>query len=45
MDLVGYDKYLKGELVDNELSQAVLDEAGELIKDLPKPTVAKSGKW
>lgn len=45
MDLVGYDKYLKGELVDNELPQAVLDEAGEIIKDLPKPKVAKTGKW
>ncbi len=45
MDLVGYDKYFRGELMDNELPQSVIDDAGQMLKDLPKPAVAKTGKW
>ncbi len=45
MDLNGYDKYMSGQLEDHELPQADIDNAFEEIKDLPKPSLAKSGKW
>ncbi len=37
LDLVGYDKYLTGQLVDYELPQEVIDKNLEALKDYPKP--------
>jgi tryptophan synthase beta chain len=37
MDLVGYDKYLRGELSDYELSDAEILGNLEQMKDYPKP--------
>jgi len=45
MDLVGYDKYFRGQLTDHRLSEKELAEGLAAIKDLPKPKAVKSGKW
>ncbi len=45
MDLNGYDKFLAGELEDHELPQSTIDNNIEELKDLPKPSTAKTGKW
>jgi len=45
MDLAGYDMYLQGRLSDHELPQAELDASIEVMKELPKPSTAKTGKW
>ncbi|MBN2349120.1 MAG: TrpB-like pyridoxal phosphate-dependent enzyme [Bacteroidales bacterium] len=37
MDLVGYDKYLSGQLTDYELPDEVIQKNLEEIKDYPKP--------
>ena len=37
MDLLGYDKYLNGELIDYELPEEELQKNLEEIKDYPKP--------
>jgi tryptophan synthase beta chain len=45
MDLGGYERYFAGALQDYELPQADIDEALGRIKDLPKPSTAKTGRW
>ena len=45
MDMVGYDKFLKGELTNYALPDADIRKFTEPLKDLPKPSLAKSGKW
>ncbi len=45
MDLVGYDKFFQGELHDYSLPDEELQRAEEVMKDLPKPSDAKTGKW
>ena len=45
MDLLGYQKYLAGDLVDSPLSDEDLAKGVAVMKDLPKPEVRKSGKW
>ncbi len=45
MDLNGYDKFLAGELEDHELPQDIIEKNLEELKDLPKPSTAKTGKW
>lgn len=45
MDLNGYAKYFNGELQDFALPQADIDKAESEIKNLPKASTAKSGKW
>jgi len=45
MDLLGFDKYLTGQLTDLELSQEDLEKGVAIMKGLPKPSVAKSGRW
>ena len=45
MDLSGYEKYFRGELADYALPQEDLDKGFQVIKDLPKPTPRKSGRW
>jgi tryptophan synthase beta chain len=41
LDLIGYDKYFRGQLSDYALPQAELDKSLEVIKGLPKPKIAK----
>lgn len=45
MDLTGYDKYFQGELKDHDLPEEVINEAKESLAHLPKPQIAKTGKW
>jgi len=45
MDLVGYDKYLSGELTDYELPEEELKKYTKVLEDLPKAEMRKSGKW
>ena len=45
MDLRGYDQYFQGALEDYTLPETEINKALEAIKDLPKPTVARSGRW
>ncbi|MDM8007963.1 MAG: TrpB-like pyridoxal phosphate-dependent enzyme [Phycisphaerae bacterium] len=45
MDLVGYDKYFRGQLEDFPLPEDEMQKSLAAIKDLPKPRVAKTGKW
>jgi tryptophan synthase beta chain len=45
MDLTGYDAYFQGRLHDYSLPQEDMEKYLDAIKDLPKPSMAKSGKW
>ena len=45
MDLVGYDKYFRGQLTDYSLPEKDLQESVATLKNLPKPAILKSGKW
>ncbi|HNV48779.1 MAG TPA: TrpB-like pyridoxal-phosphate dependent enzyme, partial [Spirochaetota bacterium] len=45
MDLVGYDKYMSGQLVDHELSDADMQKSLKAIANLPKAKAVKSGRW
>ncbi len=45
MDLVGYDKYFRGQLEDFPLPEDEMQKSLAAIKDLPKPKMAKSGRW
>ncbi len=45
MDLVGYDKFLKGELTDYALPEEDILKYTAPLADLPKPSTAKTGKW
>lgn len=45
MDLVGYDKFLSGELTDYELPEEELQKYLKDIANFPKAEARKSGKW
>lgn len=45
MDLVGYEKFFAGKLQDYPLPEELLNKSLLALKDLPKPKVAKSGRW
>jgi len=45
MDLTGYQAYLEGKLVDYPLPEEELQKSLKAIENLPKPNMAKSGKW
>ncbi|OHD63756.1 MAG: TrpB-like pyridoxal-phosphate dependent enzyme [Spirochaetes bacterium RBG_13_51_14] len=45
MDLYGYDLFVQGKLVDHELHQDEIDAALAELKGLPRPSLAKTGKW
>jgi len=45
MDLVGYDKYLSGQLVDHELPDSDIRRFRDSLKNFPPAPANKSGKW
>jgi tryptophan synthase beta chain len=45
MDLIGYDKFFRGQLEDFPLPEEEMQKSLAAIKDLPKPKAVKSGKW
>jgi len=45
MDLTGYDKYFAGLLEDYELPQEEIEKSLGGLSNLPKPTMARTGKW
>lgn len=45
MDLVGYDKFLNGELTNYSLPDEDILRYTEPLEKFPKPSTAKSGKW
>ncbi len=45
MDLLGYSKFLNGELSDHTLEQEKIDRTEHELDTLPKAQVNKSGKW
>ena len=45
MDLTGYERYFSKQLEDYELPQEDIDAALGRIKDYPKPTVNRTGRW
>jgi tryptophan synthase beta chain len=45
MDLTGYEKYLKGELTDYELSDTEMSQSLCEIKKFPPAAPQKTGKW
>jgi len=45
MDLLGYDKFLSGQLTDYSLPEEALQESIAKIQHLPKVKKQKSGKW
>ncbi len=45
LDLLAYDKYLSGQLMDASLGNADLEKMIAGIKDHPKPPMKKSGRW
>jgi len=45
MDLLGYQKFLAGQLSDYSLPQEEIDKAEAEIAKFPKPSTKNSGKW
>jgi tryptophan synthase beta chain len=45
MDMLGFDKYLSGELKNFPLPEDELKRSLDAIRDLPKPERKKSGRW
>ena len=45
MDLVGYQKFFNGELEDYAYPKEEIHKSLEVLDGLPKPSLAKSGKW
>jgi tryptophan synthase beta chain len=45
MDLVGYEKYLTGQLQDYALPDAEMKKFLAELEGLPKPSAKKTGKW
>ncbi|MBN1766629.1 MAG: TrpB-like pyridoxal phosphate-dependent enzyme [Sedimentisphaerales bacterium] len=45
MDLTGYQAFLEGKLVDYPLPEEELSKSIHVMDKLPKPSMAKSGKW
>jgi len=45
MDLAGYDLFFRNKLTDYALPEEEIEKSVNLIKDLPKPEIRKTGKW
>lgn len=45
MDMVGYDKFLNGELSNYSLPDEDIKKYTEPLKKYPQPSTSKSGKW
>lgn len=45
LDLVGYDKFIHGQLIDYALPEEDILKYTEPLKEFPQPSTAKSGKW
>jgi tryptophan synthase beta chain len=45
MDLVGYAKFMDGQLIDYPLPEEDLRESLKVLEGLPRPSAAKTGKW
>jgi tryptophan synthase beta chain len=45
MDLKGYESYMEGKLMDYPLPEEELQRSIKSLSGLPKPKVAKTGKW
>jgi tryptophan synthase beta chain len=45
MDLGGYERYFSRQLGNFELPQEDIDKALKSIKDFPKPTINRTGRW
>jgi tryptophan synthase beta chain len=45
MDLKGYESYMEGKLIDYPLPEEELQRSIKSLNGLPKPKVAKTGKW
>ncbi|HOM30123.1 MAG TPA: TrpB-like pyridoxal phosphate-dependent enzyme [Deltaproteobacteria bacterium] len=45
MDLKGYESYMEGRLTDYPLPEEDLQKSLKSIENLPKPKVAKTGRW
>jgi len=45
MDLVGYDKFLSGQLQNHSLPEEDLQKSLKSLSDLPKAKAVKSGRW
>jgi tryptophan synthase beta chain len=45
MDMLGYEKYLNGELINYCLPEEKLEQSIAVFANLPKPSQAKSGRW
>lgn len=45
LDLVGYQKFMAGELQDYALPEEVIRKNLEAIKDYPKPATTRTGRW
>jgi tryptophan synthase beta chain len=45
MDLLGYQKFLAGQLSDYSLPQEEIDKAEADLTSFPKPSLKKTGKW
>jgi tryptophan synthase beta chain len=45
MDLLAYDAYLSGKLIDYELPEEELQKFTKGLENLPKAEKRKSGKW
>jgi len=45
MDLVGYQKFFNGELEDYAYPKEEIHKSLEVLDGLPKPSLAKSGRW
>jgi tryptophan synthase beta chain len=45
MDLVGYSKFMDGQLIDYPLPEEDLRESLKVLDGLPRPMAAKTGRW
>jgi hypothetical protein len=45
MDMMGYEKYLAGELTNYVLPEDYMTKSLAELKNLPKAPANKSGKW
>jgi len=45
MDLTGYERFLTGQLENYPLPDDLLTDSLASLKDLPKPSAAKTGRW
>lgn len=45
MDLTGYEKYFTGQLTNYDLPDDVIRENLKELEGLPRPSMAKTGKW